>query len=86
VRPRVLSLAITVDDPTASLSLAMEVPEYFGLSVAEARGIAGEVGAAVSAWRPEAARLGIAASEIERMASAFEHADLEQCLEMNGRT
>ena len=32
VRPRVLSVAITIDDPAASLGLAMEVAEYFDLS------------------------------------------------------
>jgi serine/threonine-protein kinase HipA len=80
VRPRVLSVAITLDDATASLGLAMEVAEYFGLSPTEARRIANEVGVAVSRWRQEAARLGITRSEIDRMASAFEHADLEQSL------
>ena len=76
VRPRVLSVAITLDDATASLSLALEVAEYFGLSLPEARGIAREVGVAVSEWRREAALLGIAPTEIDRMASAFEHDDL----------
>jgi len=86
VRPRVLSVAITLDDPTASLSLALEVAEYFGLSPTEARGIACEVGVAVSEWRQEAARLGIAPLEIDRMATAFEHDDLAQSLAMGGRS
>jgi serine/threonine-protein kinase HipA len=59
VRPGILSVAITIDDPTASLSVAMEVAEYFDLSVTEASAIAREVGMAVSHWRREAARLGI---------------------------
>ena len=42
-----------------------------------ARAIAAEVGKAVSKWRDEAARHGLAKSEIDRMASAFEHEDLE---------
>ena len=54
VRPRVLSLAITLDDATADLDLALEVAEYFGVSPAEARRICGEVGIAVSKWRDEA--------------------------------
>jgi hypothetical protein len=33
VRPRVLSVAITIDDPTASLTLAMEAAEYFEMSL-----------------------------------------------------
>jgi len=86
VRPRVLSVAITLDDPTTSLSLAMEVAEYFDLSPTEARRIACEVGVAVSHWRREAARLGIAPLEIDRMASAFEHDDLKQSLALGGRS
>jgi serine/threonine-protein kinase HipA len=85
VRPRVLSVAITIDDPAASLGLALEVAEYFDLSASEARGIAHEVGITVSQWRREAARLGISPLEIDRMASAFEHDDLKQSLAMGGR-
>jgi serine/threonine-protein kinase HipA len=82
LRQRVLSVAITLDDPTAALSLALEVADYFGLSLAEARRIAGEVGFAVSHWREEAARVGVKRAEIERMSSAFEHDDLRQSLAM----
>jgi serine/threonine-protein kinase HipA len=82
VRERTLSVAITLDDPTASLSLAMEVAEYFGLPLKEARRIAGEVGSAVSRWRREASRIGIQRAEVDRMASAFEHDDLRQSLAM----
>jgi serine/threonine-protein kinase HipA len=85
VRPRVLSVAITIDDPAASLGLALEVAEYFDLSASEARGIAHEVAITVSQWRREAARLGISPVEIDRMASAFEHDDLKQCLALSGR-
>lgn len=76
VRPRILSTAITFDDATASLELAFEVAEYFEMDAATARRTAAEVGSAVSAWRSEAAELGISKAEIERMASAFEHSDL----------
>jgi serine/threonine-protein kinase HipA len=84
VRPRMLSTAITIDDPAASLDLALEVAEYFDLSAPEARRIAHEVGTVVSQWRREAARLGIVPSEIDRMASAFEHDDLKQSLALSG--
>lgn len=77
IRPRVLSTSIDLDDPTASIDLAMETAEYYGLKPADAARVANEVAQAVSGWREEAARLGIAAREIERMASAFEHDDLE---------
>jgi serine/threonine-protein kinase HipA len=80
LKPRILSTAITLDDATASLALALEVAEDFDLTPAQARKIAGEIGAAVSRWRSEAACLGLTARAIERMESAFEHRDLEDAV------
>ena len=76
VKPRILSTAITFDDATASLELAMEVAEYFDVDAPQARKIVAEVGESTGQWRSEAAKLGISKAEIERMASAFDHADL----------
>lgn len=76
IKPRVLTTAIDLDDGTASLDLAMDVAAYFELNADAARAIAAAVGQAVKTWRPEAARLGLAHAEIDRMASAFEHEDL----------
>jgi serine/threonine-protein kinase HipA len=75
VKPRVLATAIDLEDGTASLERAMEVSEYFELDAKTARAIALEVGTAVATWRSEAARLNLSRSEIDRMASAFEHED-----------
>ncbi len=80
VKPRVLTTTIDLEDGTASLELAVEVASYFELSLGEARLIAGQVGRAVSTWRKEAAKLGLLATEIERMASAFEHKDLQAAM------
>lgn len=80
LKPRVLSTSIGADDPAASLALAFEVAGYFRLAPAQARAIAAEVGASVARWRTEAARLGIAAAECDRMSSAFEHSDLKSAL------
>lgn len=80
IKPRLLSTSIDLDDNSASLELALEYAEYFELTPAEAQIIAKEVGAAVSNWRGEAARQGLRAAEIERMASAFEHDDLKIAL------
>lgn len=77
IKPRILSTAISEDDNTASLALALEMAEYFELDTGKAREIAKQVGKAVSKWRDEAARHGLTQSEIERLASAFEHQDLE---------
>ena len=80
IRPRVLSSAIDLDDPTASIELVLKTAAYYGLKTKEATSIAGQVAGSISGWRAEAARLGLKAREIERMASAFEHADLEKAL------
>lgn len=82
IKPRVLTTAINLDDGTASLALALEVAGYFELDSAEARSIASEVGKATKKWRRVATEMGIAANEIERMASAFEHADLKAALRL----
>ena len=78
VKPRILSTAIDPEDNSASMDLAFAAAEYFGLNKDEAKVIAAEVGAAVNQWRPEAQKAGIAKSEIDRMASAFEHKDLKK--------
>ncbi|OFW19999.1 MAG: hypothetical protein A3H97_22560 [Acidobacteria bacterium RIFCSPLOWO2_02_FULL_65_29] len=57
--------------------MAMEVAGYFELDADKARAIAAQVGKPVSKWRGEAARQGLTKPEIDRMASAFEHRDLE---------
>ena len=78
IKPRILSTAINEDDNSASLALALEVAPYFEMDEKKARAIAKEVGKAVSKWRDEAARHGLAKNEIDRMASAFDHEDLKQ--------
>lgn len=78
IKPRVLTTAINEDDATASFALAMEVAEYFELDNAKARAIGAEAGKAVAKWRTQAVLHGLGKAEIERMASAFEHADLER--------
>ena len=84
VRPRVLTTAINEDDNTASLDVAMSVAPYFELDDARGRADAGTVAHAVATWREEAARHGLTKDEIARMASAFDHADLEAALAFRG--
>lgn len=77
IKARMLSTTIAPDgDPTASLERAREVAAQFGLSGDAANAIIREVGTAVRSWRRVAVKRGIATAEIDRMASAFEHADL----------
>lgn len=78
IKPRILTTAINEDDGTASLDLAMSVAGYFELEKDKAKTIANEVSKAVSKWQDEAARHGIGKTEIDRMASAFEHDDLKE--------
>jgi serine/threonine-protein kinase HipA len=84
IKPRILTTAINEDDGTASLDLALSVAGYFELDQAHARGIAAEVGRAVARWRQEALSLGLPEPQVARMASAFQHADLEQALSFVG--
>lgn len=77
IRPRVLSTSIAAHDPTASLDLALETAEHYRLGLPGARTIAREVANTVVQWRAMARRLGAARHDIDRMASAFEHADLD---------
>jgi serine/threonine-protein kinase HipA len=71
---------ITVDDSKASLHLAMEVAGYFELDAARAKAISKEVAQSVERWRKEASRHGLSTTEIDRMATAFEHDDLKLAL------
>ena len=77
IRPRVLSTSIDTDDPAASLDLALETVEFYRLGLNDARTIAKEVAKAVAQWREVARGLGAVRRDIDRMASAFEHDDLD---------
>jgi serine/threonine-protein kinase HipA len=76
IKPRILTTAISYEDGTASLALALSVAERFELRKNDARDIIREIGNAVVRWREEAIAVGISRAEIDRMASAFEHDDL----------
>ncbi len=78
IKPRLLSTALGIDeDLSASFAIAWESAELMGLTLPEAHAITAEVVSAVAHWRQVAIRCGIGASEIDRMASAFEHGDCE---------
>jgi serine/threonine-protein kinase HipA len=85
IKPRILTTAIDLEDGTASLKLALEVASYFELTSDEAHNIAAQVGQAVATWRKAAVKLGLTAPEIDRMASAFEHDDLNAALALVAR-
>jgi serine/threonine-protein kinase HipA len=80
IKARVLMTAINEDDGTASLELALSVAGYFELDATVAWRVARQVGRVVAQWRTTAAAAGIKKSEVERMASAFEHRDLHMAI------
>ena len=84
IKPRILTTAIDLEDGTASLKLALEVASYFELRSDAAHNIAAQVGRAVATWRKEAVKVGLTAPEIDRMASAFEHDDLNAARDDTG--
>lgn len=78
IKARILTTNIDLDEGTCSIDLVESVADLFGLPLAAARDIIREVGAAVATWRAVAATVEAKPSEINRMASAFEHEDLEK--------
>lgn len=76
LKARILTTNISLDEGTCSIELALSQAELFGLGVSDAKAIITEVRGAVAAWRIAARQAGQTESQIERMASAFEHEDL----------
>lgn len=80
LKARVLTTNIDLDEGTCSLDLLESAAEYFSLALADARCIIKEVAIATSGWREAAKVVGARGAEIARMASAFEHDDLNKAL------
>ena len=80
LKTRILSTNIDLDEGTCSLELVREVGPLFDLAPGRADAIIGEVASATRGWREVAKALGERPRAIERMASAFEHDDLELAL------
>ncbi len=82
VRSRILTTAISVSDASCSIELAMQQGEYFNLRDAEIKKIVSNAAHAVNKWRQVAKSVGQSARQIDRMASAFEHDDLQEGLRL----
>ncbi|MFO8032542.1 MAG: type II toxin-antitoxin system HipA family toxin [Desulfohalobiaceae bacterium] len=80
VKARFLQTCIDLDNNMASLELAFEVAEEFGLSVQEAQEIARQTGKATETWKSVASFLGASKPEMDFMSSAFEHENLRVAL------
>lgn len=83
LKARVLTTNIDLDEGTCSIDLLESAADYFALSLAEARVILGQVAGATSRWREVARDVGAPAAEMDRMASAFEHDDLQRALALS---
>jgi len=80
IKARVLTTNINLDEGTCSIDLLESAAEFFGLSLHQARRIIKEVAAVTATWRDTAKKIGARPAEINRMASAFEHDDLDRAL------
>lgn len=80
LKARILTTNIDLDEGTCSVGLLESAAAYFGLSLKVARQIIRQVADVTATWRVVAQRAGSKAREIDRMASAFEHADLVAAL------
>lgn len=76
LKARILTTNISLDEGTCSIELALSQSELFGLSLGDAKAIVSEVGRAVKDWRRIARQAGQTENQLDRMASAFEHEDL----------
>ena len=75
LKARILSTNISLNEATCSIDLALSKAELFGLSLSSARTVVAEVGHAVARWQKVSKALGLKRSDIDRMASAFDHDD-----------
>jgi len=80
LKPRILTTSIHVGEGAGDVDAVLDVAEFFALGAEAARMIVREVGQAVRRWSVVAEARGAGPSEIRRMQSAFEHADLERAL------
>ena len=80
LKARVLTTNIDLDEGTCSLDLLEAASGFFALTLAQARSVIKEVATVTATWRDTAKAVGAHATEISRMASAFEHDDLRRAL------
>ena len=82
VKARILTTNIDLDEGTCSVELLQETAGYFGLGDRQSCTIIHEVAEVTRTWQAVAAEVGARRAEITRMASAFEHEDLQAALKL----
>jgi serine/threonine-protein kinase HipA len=80
LKARVLTTNIDPDESTCSIELLESASGFYALPLAGARAILKEVATVTRTWRTVAKGVGAPSSEIQRMASAFEHEDLHKAM------
>lgn len=78
IKARILTTNIDLDEGTCSIDLLERAAEYFAFGLTDARKVIKEVAVVTAKWREVAKAVGAKSSEISRMASAFEHGELER--------
>lgn len=79
---RYLSTALTIEDTEATIENCIEAADYIGLKRPAVNDIIERSAKAISQWRAEAQKLNITPSQIDAMASAFEHREMENALNL----
>jgi len=82
VKARILTTNIDLDEGTCSVELLQETAGYFGLGDRQSCTIIREVAEVTRTWQVVATEVGARRAEITRMASAFEHEDLQTALKL----
>jgi serine/threonine-protein kinase HipA len=79
-KPRILTTLIDYHEGTCSIELLRSVAEEYSIKLSDADRILKEVATATSQWKDVANEYEAPSSEVKRMASAFEHDDLQIAL------
>lgn len=82
IKPRILTLPIAANEPTASLEVALSAHAHFGLSLKEAKRVAKQVSRTTANWRSYAKAVGIGAGDMAFMETAFEHGELQAAVKL----
>ena len=82
LKARVLTTNIDLDEGSCSLDLLEAAAQYFSLTLVQARAIIKDVATETATWRQTATAVGARPAEITRMASAFEHDDLQRAIKL----
>jgi serine/threonine-protein kinase HipA len=77
IKPRILTLPIASNEPTASLDVALSAHAHFGLALEEAKAVMKDVSRITANWRSYAKAVGLGAGDVSFMETAFEHGELQ---------